>query len=281
MLAISFILVSAFLHASVNLVVKRAGDRLVNRALINLTSGAIAVPLLFFVAPLTPLAAKHLAIGIVFHWSYQIATIRAFRHGDFSAVFPVMRGTSVLLTALGSALLLHEQFPPLKLLGLVLAAAALTQFRKSASPAHRRALLWALATAVMIGAYTVNDGAGAKAAASGVSYVVWFFAIEAFPIGLTALALRRRRFLAAARSQWRSAMLAGVMSFSGYGLSLLALRLADVSTITALRETSVVFGALMGVFVLHEGFGKRRILAAAALAAGLILMQMGGQELLS
>jgi drug/metabolite transporter (DMT)-like permease len=276
MLAIVFILISAVFHASVNLVLKQAGDRLVNRALINLTSGAIAIPLLYFVAPLTPLAAKHLAIGIAFHWGYQIATIRAFKHGDFSAVYPVMRGTSVLLTAIGAAVLLQETFPPFKLAGLVVASLALTQFRKSTSPAHRSALLWALLTALMIGAYTVNDGAGAKAAASGVSYVVWFFAIEAFPITLTALAVRRGKFIAACRTQWRSAMIAGGMSFFGYGLSLMALRMADVSEITALRETSVVFAALMGVFILKETFGTRRIIAALALAAGLILMQLGG-----
>jgi len=250
MLAIVFILISAVFHAIVNLVIKQADDRLVNRALINLTSGLIAMPLLFFVAPLTPLAAKHLAIGIAFHWCYQIATIRAFKHGDFSAVYPVMRGTSVLLTAAGAALLLHESFPPVKLAGLVLASLALTQFRKSASPAHRKALLWALLTALMIGAYTVNDGAGAKAATSGISYVVWFFSIEAFPIPLTAMIARRRGFIKACKTQWRIAMIAGVMSFVGYGLSLLALRLADVSEITALRETSVVFGAIMGVVIL-------------------------------
>ena len=276
MLAIAFILISAVFHASVNLVIKQAGDRLVNRALINLTSGLIAMPFLFFVAPLTPLAAKHLAIGISFHWLYQIATIRAFKHGDFSAVYPVMRGTSVLLTAAGAALLLQESFPPVKLAGLVLASLALTQFRKSASPAHRKALLWALLTALMIGAYTVNDGAGAKAATSGLSYVVWFFSIEAFPITLTAMIARRGRFISACRTQWRTAMIAGMMSFVGYGLSLLALRLADVSEITALRETSVVFGAIMGVVILKESFGKRRIFAAFALAAGLIFMQLGG-----
>ncbi len=276
MLAIVFILISAVFHASVNLVVKQAGDRLVNRALINLTSGMIALPLLFFVAPLTPLAAKHLAIGIAFHWGYQIATIHAFKHGDFSAVFPVMRGTSVLLTALGAAVLLHESFPPIKLAGLVIASLALTQFRKSTSPAHRTALMWALLTALMIGAYTVNDGAGAKAAASGISYVVWFFTIEMFPVTLTAIAVRRRGFLDACKGQWRTAMIAGVMSFVGYGLSLQALRMANVSEITALRETSVVFAAIMGVFILKENFGKRRIFAAIALAAGLIFMQLGG-----
>ncbi len=276
MLAIGFILLSAVFHASVNLVIKQAGDRLVNRALINLTSGMIAIPLLFFVAPLTPLAAKHLLIGIAFHWAYQMATIRAFKHGDFSAVYPVMRGVSVLLTAMGSFLFLHESFPPLKLAGLLMAALALTQFRKSASAGHARALLWALLTALMIGAYTVNDGAGAKAAASGISYVVWFFSIESVPLTLTAIIARRGGFIPACRVQWRSGMIAGVMSFVGYGLSLLALRLADVSTITALRETSVVFGALMGVFILRESFGARRIAAATILAAGLVLMQMGG-----
>ncbi len=275
MLAIVFILISAVFHASVNLVVKQAGDRLVNRALINLTSGLIAMPLLFFVAPLTPLAAKHLAVGIAFHWGYQIATIQAFKHGDFSAVYPVMRGTSVLLTALGAAILLHESFPPIKLAGLVVASLALTQFRKSASPAHRSALLWALLTALMIGIYTVNDGAGAKAAASGISYVVWFFSIEALPITLTAMVIRRGTFITACQTQWRIAVVAGVMSFVGYGLSLLALRMADVSEITALRETSVVFAAIMGVAILKESFGMRRIIAALALAAGLIFMQLG------
>ncbi len=275
MLAIVFILISAFLHANVNLLVKKSADRLVNRALINVTSGIIALPLLFFVAPLTPLAAKHLAIGIVFHWMYQIATIRAFGHGDFSAVYPIMRGVSVLLTAIGAFILLQESFPPLKLAGLGIASLALIQFRVGSNSANRKALFWALLTALMIAIYTVNDGAGAKAATSGLSYVAWFFTLEAIPLTLTAMVRRSSNFVAACQKEWRTVSFAGVMSFFGYGLSLLALRMADISEITALRETSVVFGAILGVLVLREAFGRRRIIAAFILAAGLILMQLG------
>jgi drug/metabolite transporter (DMT)-like permease len=108
------------------------------------------------------------------------------------------------------------------------------------------------------------------------TYIVWIFLLDSVGITLVALLRRRRQLLGTVRDKWRFGVAAGLLSILSYGAAIYAFSLIETAKVSALRETSVVFAALMGTLFLKEGFGGRRILAAIALAAGLVLMQFGG-----
>ncbi len=272
-LAAGFIIGSAFLHAIFNAFLKIGGDRYVRRGLMNLGAAAAVAPLAFFVPLPTPEAWIHLAAGVALLAVYQVAQIESYKAGDFSAVYPVARGSSVALTAIGAAVLFPETFPPLKVAGFVLVILALTQFRAGPSGARGLALAWALATAVMIAFYTLNDAGGVRAATSAASYAVWFFITQGAALPLYAAAKRRRALPALVRREWRISAACVLLMVGSYTLNLYALRLGAVAEIAALRETGVLFGALIGAVVFKESFGVRRSAAAAVLVAALVLIQ--------
>ena len=85
--------------------------------------------------------------------------------------------------------------------------------------------------------------------------------------------MRRGHVWAHVKPQLRGGIMAGAASVLSFSAALYAFTLTDAALVTALRETSVVWAALMGAIWLKEGFGRRRIIAASILATGLIIMQ--------
>lgn len=270
------ILGSAILHAIFNAVLKTDGDRYVRRALGNIGAAAIAAPFTLVVPFPTAEAWMHLGVSAVVIAVYQMAQIESYKLGDLSAIYPVARGASVALTAVGAGLLFVESFPLLKIVGLAVAVTALMAFRSGDGGARGPALAWALLTAGLIAIYTLNDAAGVKVSPVMWSYIAWFFVVQGVATP-TAVAIRRGRgFIEPMRTEARTAVILSMLMIASYALNLIALRLGAVAEIAALRETSVVFGALIGAYILHEGggLGPRRVIASTALVVGLMLVHI-------
>lgn len=254
-------------------------DILAGRAILSASAALLIAPFALLV-PAPDTATWHALLwAIPAHFAYQICLVRALQRGDLSLVFPIMRGTAPLLTAAAAFLLLGETLPPLALLGLGLATAAVIAF---AMPPEgfglrghpdRAALLWALGTAVGVALYNVADARGVRIAPDPLTYIVWLFMLDSLCIGAAALLLRRRELGEVVATRWRYGVAAGILSIFSFGSALYAFSLMETARVSALRETAVVFAALMGARLLREGFGQRRIAAAFVLAGGLVLMQ--------
>lgn len=273
---------SAVTLAGANTFVKAAKDILGARAVMAFSSAALVLPAAFFV----PLPAPHtwmiLAFSLPAHWLYQTALVRALSRGDLSLVFPVMRGSAPLLTALAAALVLGEQLSPLAMTGLVIASLATVIFalpEKNFGGSRRvrnSALLWALATGACVAIYNVIDAQGVRSGPSPWSFIVWLFLLDWIGINVIAFLTRgRAQFVAGARAALWPGLGAGVCSLASFSMALYGFSIAPVAYMSAMRETAVVFAAIMGWWFLREGFGARRTLAAVILAAGLCLLQFG------
>jgi len=281
MLAIALGLFSALSLAAANVSVKMGSDILVARAMLSAAAALMILPAAFLVA--TPDAATWAALGFALpaHFFYQMCMIRALQSGDLSLVFPVMRGGAPLLTALVALAVLGETLAPLAWAGLIVATLAVATFalppRGTALRHHpdRAALLWAAATAAGIALYNVTDARGVRVAPDPLTFIVWIFLLDGVGVMLVGL-LRRRNMLAAAIAlRWRYAVAGAALSILSFGAALYAFTLMETAKVSALRETAVVFAAMMGSLMLGESFGRRRIVAALVLAAGLVLMQFG------
>lgn len=280
-LALALGLFSAVTLATVNLMVKMSADILVGRALLSASSAVLILPFAFVVPAPDAATWEALALTIPAHFFYQVCLVRAMNRGDLSLVFPVMRGVAPLFTAGAAFLLLNEALSPLAVFGLLVATASVIIF---ALPARGLSLLrhpeagalgWAAATAVGIALYNVTDARGVRIAPSAFTYIVWLFLLDWICITISAVALRRRLLIPTLRANWRYGVGAGLLSIFSFGSALYAYRLMEAARVSALRETSVVFAAIFGAWLLKEGFGRRRVIAAASLAFGLILMQFG------
>ncbi|MDE0934060.1 MAG: DMT family transporter [Novosphingopyxis baekryungensis] len=281
-LAILLGLCSAVTLAAANYSVKAGSDILASRAILQGSASVLMLPVVLFLVPApTPALWGALAITVPVHFLYQLALIGALKHGDLSLVFPIMRGGAPMLTGISAFLLLGERLSGLEMMGLAVATGAVILFalpprgvRLAAHP-DRRALGLALLTASGIALYNVTDARGVRLAGNPFSFIAWLFLFDC--VGILALTLVRRRgqLMEAVRLRWRYGVAGGVLSVLSYGAALYAFTLMETAKVSALRETSVLFGALLGAVLLKEGLGPRRIMAALVLVAGLALMQLG------
>ncbi|QDX26240.1 EamA family transporter [Sphingomonas suaedae] len=280
-LAIALGLISALTLALANMAVKRGHDILVARAILSGSAAVVIAPFALIVPFPDSATWAALAWSVPAHFAYQLCLIRAMQRGDLSLVFPIMRGVAPLLTAGFAMLVLREHLSVIGWLGLLVATGAVILFvlpaRGVTFAAHpdKVALCWAFATAVGIALYNMADARGVRLAPGPFTYIVWLFMLDAVPITTTALLFRRRELGRAVRATWRHGAAAGALSSISFGSALYAFSLMEVAKVSALRETSVVWAALMGNRFLGEGFGARRIVAALMLAAGLVLLQFG------
>ena len=207
--------------------------------------------------------------------------VGAYRHGELGFAYPVMRGTAPLLVALLSGRLIGEHVPIaawLGVAGISVGVLAIGLTRSALETGSRRhALAYALTNAAIIAAYTIVDGIGVRASGNALQYVALLFLIDGLPY--FAIVLWQRRAGLAPRSRymrgrWPVALLGSCASLGAYGIALWAMTRAPVASVAALRETSVLFAALIGVFMLKERFRLQRAVGTGAIIAGVMALRL-------
>jgi len=275
---IVIVLLAALFHASWNAVVKIGGDRLAVLTLVNVAGGGIGLVILALVPLPRPASWPFLLASMCIHTGYYLALVRAYEVGDLSHVYPLARGVSPLMVTGGAAWLAGELPTPLALAGVAVACAGIVSLAFDGGPPWRsdaRPLGYALLTGVLIASYSVTDGMGVRRSGHELAYIAWLFFLDALPIGCITAWLRRRELVRVVHREWRKVAAGGALQFGAYGLVIWAMNHAAMGAVSALRETSVVFAALIGTLLLGERFGAMRVAAAVAVAAGLVLMRLG------
>ena len=266
------VLGAALLHAAWNALVKSSADTQLDSTAVGVGAGVVSVLLLPWLAPPAPAAWPWLAASALVHVLYFIFLAGAYRWGELTYSYPIMRGGGPMVVAIVGALALGEVLPPMETFGVALVCAGILAF---ASGRHdRRATLFAIGNALVIGAYTLIDAQGARASGAPVSYTLWFFAANALVIGSFVLARRGRELPAYLRRHWARAVLGGACSVGSYAIALWAMTLAPVALVAVLRETSVVFAAALGALFLGEPFTARRAGATLVVLAGLAALRL-------
>lgn len=271
------VLGAAVIHASWNAVVKNAADSLVMQAGIIAVSASIALPFALALPFPGPETWGYILAGVTVHGFYFAFLVKAYEIGDFGHVYPVARGTGPMIVAIVAALFLGEALTLAQYAGVALVSLGILSLALTApGVGGARALRYALAVGLTIATYTVIDGLGARSGEEPFPFIAWLLMLSAVPIG--ALALWRRGFataIAVARAQLLQVLAAGTVCGLGYTIILWAYSKDALATVAALRETSVIFAALIGAVLFGEPFGKRRILAASIVAAGVIAINVG------
>jgi drug/metabolite transporter (DMT)-like permease len=276
----AIVLLAAVLHAIWNAIVKTGKDRMLTLTLVIGAGSVMAAMVLPFIEPPDPKSWPYLLLSTVLHTAYYFLLIRAYHYGDLSLVYPVSRGSAPLLVAFGAAAFFSEVPTSMELAGLILASLGIAAFaleRKKGEKWDYRPFLYGLAIAAFVSAYTLADGIGVRLSGNPLSFIIWLFFVYALPLVFSSLIFKRREFIPYLRMHWwRTGVIGGGMCAIAYALVVWALMSAPMAHVSAMRETSVVFAALIGMFALGESFGPRRIIAALMVTAGLIIMQLFG-----
>ncbi len=266
------VLGAALLHAAWNALVKASDDKQLDTYAVAAGSGLLALAALPFLPLPAPAAWPWLAGSAAVHVLYFVFLAGAYRWGELSYVYPLMRGGGPIVVALAGTLAFGEVLQPREWLGVLLICAAILAF---ASGAHeRRATLFALANALVIGAYTLIDAAGARASGAPVSYTLWFFVANGLVITALGVMQRGAAVPAYLRRHWLRAAAGGACALGAYSIALWAMTRAPVALVAVLRETSVLFAAVLGVVLFKEKMTRRRLIATGAVLAGLVVLRI-------
>ena len=273
----AMVLGAALLHAAWNALVKINADRLVMIAIMTMSQVFVALLVIPFVAFPTPESWPYIWASTVLNTAYCIFLISAYRYGDLSHVYPISRGSAPLIVAAISTLIVGETLSAQASVSIViigLGIMSLTLTRGAAGFAEPRAVLYALGTGLFIAGYTVVDGLGARLADSAHSYTFWVHLFNGIPITLLALYLRRGRVFVSVRKSWKIGMLGGLISLVAYWIVIWAMTQAPMAMVSAVRETSMVFAVLIGVFVLKERLDLARLASIGTTLAGTVLLKL-------
>jgi len=272
------VMAAAAMHAGWNALLKGGGDPFDSMARISAAGGVIAVIGVWFVKWPVAAAWPWIALSWVLHAIYRYFLISAYRAGDLSHVYPIARGTAPLLTAAGTALLIGEMLSPTGYAGVAaLATGVLLMSMKGGRDGgfELHAVGYALATATMICAYTIVDGYGSRVNGSAASFILWEMLGNAVIMAATALAVRGPSVYRELKTQWPAAIGAAAMSTTAYIIATWAMTKAPIALIAALRETGVLFAALIGVLFLGEPMTRWRWGAAAIIVGGVVMLRLG------
>lgn len=275
------VLLAAVMHAGWNVMVKIGNDTLLNMGLTMGLAGLIAVPFLFVTAIPDVASWPYLLGSLLTHLGYYLFLVLAYRHGELSLVYPIARGSAPLLVAVTAWLLPpHEILAGWQMAGVAAISLGILSLavEKPLSGAHKwQPIVFGLLTGLCIMGYTLCDGLGIRHAgpdeAQQFGYIAWLFALDA-PLLVLYCVWRRGvgPALAYWSRGWKLGLAGGALSAGAYGIAIFAMKSGAFAHVSALRETSVIFAALMSAYLLKERFRARRYASVSLVALGAVLL---------
>ena len=272
------VLFAAACHAAWNATIKRGLDPLATTVLISIGAAAVSGLLLPVVGWPAGAAWPWCVASVLIHLVYFAALIESYRVGDMGQVYPIARGAAPLMTATATTAFVGERLGILGWGGIVLLAAGvlLLSLRGGRELARldRRAVGYALFTAVTVCGYSVVDGIGARLAGSANAYSVALFLGIGPVMAAYALVRSGRAVIPAMGRHWGVGLAGGTLQLGSYGIAIWAMTVAPIAIVAALRETSVLFGAAIAVIFLKEPLRASRVVAALMIVTGLTLIRL-------
>jgi drug/metabolite transporter (DMT)-like permease len=269
------VLAAAVTHATWNAIAHGIKDQTLAFALIGVGGIVVAIPLIIVAAMPAPASWPYLLGSVGIHVFYNLLLMRCYRFGEFGQVYPLARGISPLVVTILAAVFVHEVPAPAQVAGVLVVSGGLAVLVFAGRRPGRAAFLAAVGTGLTIAAYTTVDGVGVRLSASTVGYIGWLMLLESLCVPMFALARRRSVIASQPPRILLSGLGAGALSVLAYGLVLWAQTRGALAPIAALRETSVIFGAIIGTLVFREPFGRSRIAATILVVGGIVLLNLG------
>jgi drug/metabolite transporter (DMT)-like permease len=278
---IAAVLVAALLHAAWHALVKASGERVAALAGMNLVSGAVALCFLPFVAVPRPHVLAIVAFSVLLHVGYKIALAQLYRRADLGQAYPLARGLTPAMATLLALAFLDERPGAGVLAGMALISlGVLVLARERADrPVDAATLGIAALTGFAVAAYSAVDAWGVRLSGDWLGFTAWLVACDTATFLAYAFATRGRAVLAAWRAGAGRVIVSGLLGVLSFGTFLWALAQAPVGGVAALRETSVIFAALIGTLALGERASWRRHAAAFLVMAGAAVMALGRRTL--
>ncbi len=267
----ALVLAAAIAHATWNGLLKSSPDPMLMLAAIRAVGLLLGLSLLPFVELPAPQVWPWLIACALAHYAYYALLLRCYRHGDMSLVYPLARGAAPLLLAAIAYVAIGEALNGWQMVAVALTSSGIMLLALGKGR-NGIAAAFGLATAASVASYSFLGGVGVRLNGDIWGFQACLEILTSLPI-LVFAGMRRGRAVAVfARSQWPKGLFAGVISTAGYLTYQVAVTVLPLAPVAALRESSALFGAVIGTLVFKEGFGAMRLVAAALVTSGIVLL---------
>lgn len=270
------VLAAAFLHAFWNGLVRVGTSRVHAMMVLSAVQGLIGLAIAL-TRPLPPVEVLPwlLASGVV-HSAYKTFLTFAYEHGDLSRVYPLARGTAPLIVLVMSAVLLGESLAMPEVAGILMLGTGILMLAAGAVTGgeSRRMLPYAFGAACATAGYSMLDGQGARVAGDSQAFVGWMFVLDGLLFAAAMTAMRGPDAWPARGRVWAVGALGAAASYGSYAIVVWAMTRAPIALVTALRETSIVFGMLIGWLVLGERMTLWKALSILLIAGGVAVTRL-------
>lgn len=274
------VIAAAILHAGWNAVVKGGVNK--NLSMLAIVLGH--VPLALIALPLVPAPSEaawpYILASIALHFFYQIFLLFSYRVGELTQVYPIARGSAPLLVAAISVIFLGVTLKPLELLAtltIAIGILSMSMVRQNNGQKNVSAATLAFVTGCFIAAYSLVDGLGARLSDSVLGYYSWI-SIGNAVIFLGFMLIREPAlFQKLPKNIYPVFLLGGSGSFIAYSLVIWAFTKAPIALVTALRETSIIFALLIGVFFLKEKMDLAKVVSTMVTLLGAAMLRFSKQ----
>ena len=272
------VLLAAAFHAGWNALLKLNVEPIIATSLVAAASGIVAVPFAAVVGLPSVASWPYVLASVAIHIVYYLALAQAYKFGDLGQVYPIARGSAPLMTAGLTTLWLGEALGPFAWAGIVLLTGGilLLALRGGRELRHFdvRSVGFALLTSLTITTYTLVDGIGARLAGSALQYTVWLFLLSGGAMAAYGAIHVGKRLAGDFAANWKLTLSGAMLSTAAYGIAIWAMTVAPIALVAALRETSVLFAALLSMALLREPVLPARIAAACLVLAGMVLVRL-------
>lgn len=269
------LLFAALLSAIWNAIVKSGENKFLHALLVADSAALVALILLPFLKQPAPQAWFYLGVSALLQAVYYSVLAAAFRAGDISHAYPMMRGTAPLLVSFASGPLIGEALSFGKWIGVMMVCAGVLGLAWEARHrAHAVVLRYGLLNALIIAGYTLMDGIGVRQSGAAAGYTMWNLLLSAFILSAWTLVMRPRELWQYAAGRMGIALLGGLATVTSYAIVLWAMTRAPIAVVAAMRETSMIFVLVIAVLVFKERAGLRRCAATVLIACGAIAIRL-------
>lgn len=267
---------AAVLHALWNALVKSGSDKTYSMGAVVLGHIPLSLVLLPFVPMPTLESLPYLVGGILLHVGYQFFLLKSYQTGDLTQVYPIARGSAPLIVALFSVSVLGLELQLIEMIAILTigcGVVSLVLVHGGNGQSNGKAGVLAFITGFFIASYSLVDGLGARIAGTSLGYYCWlalgngiimmFYLMLSSPKTLSNIAIKGRLIF----------FFGGGASFIAYAIVIWAFTQAPIALVTVLRETSIIFALLIGVFFLKERLDLIKVVATLTTLLGAVLLR--------
>ncbi len=270
------VILAAFFHAIWNVMVKKGDDKYISLTAIVLGHIPISIVIIFFTPAISVQSIPYIFISAIFLTGYEWCLISAYRLEDFTKVYPIARGTAPIFIVLLSLFLFDLDISKFELMGILVISFGIIilSFQNIKTFKNYPAVMYALGTGLFISCYSISDGYGGRASASPLNYTAWLFILNAITFSILLTIMNKSGVVKKVfREGKKILIIGGTLSFSVYATIIWGFTQAPVPLVATLRETSIIFGLLIGTFFLKEKLTFLKSAAVLTIFFGIILLK--------